>query len=62
MVLPALAASLAAIYGVGKSVDSIRYWQDYRKNTGYSPRYPFKSGSMDWMKYSGGFSKRFKRW
>lgn len=52
--LPALVASMAAVYGVGKSIDSLRYWSDYRKNTGYSPRYPFRSGSLDWMGYSAG--------
>jgi hypothetical protein len=53
MVLPALAASIGAIYGVGKAVDNIRYWEDYHKNTGKRSKYPFRSGSMDWMAYSG---------
>lgn len=50
-VLPLIAAGvgLNALYGVGQAVDSYRYWSDYYKNTGYFPRYPFRSGGMDWM-------------
>lgn len=41
-------AGLNALYGVGNAVDSYRYWTDYYKNTGYFPRYPFRSGAVDW--------------
>lgn len=51
--IPALVGSLLAVYSAGKAVDNWRYWDDYRKNTGYSPRYPFQSKSMDWMRSSG---------
>lgn len=49
--LPALAFGLGAIYSVGRAYDNARFWSDYKKNTGYSPRYPFRSGVYDWMGY-----------
>lgn len=36
------------VYGYYDDVD--RYWSDYKKNTGFSPMYPYKSG----MKYDTG--------
>ena len=30
------------VYGYYNDID--RYWADYKKNTGFSPRYPYKSG------------------
>lgn len=36
------------VYGYYNDID--RYWADYKKNTGFSPRYPYKSG----MKYDTG--------
>lgn len=53
MVAPllALAGSLGGVYSVGRMYDNLRYWNAYRRNTGFSPRYPFRSGSMDWMRY-----------
>lgn len=53
MVLPALAVgagALSSIYAVGSAYDSYRYWSDYYRNTGYYPRYPFRSGLMDPLK------------
>lgn len=44
-----LGTALNTIYGVGQAVDSYRYWNDYYKNTGYKPRYPFRAGQFDWM-------------
>lgn len=42
--LPALIASIGLVYYAGKSVDSMRYWNDYYKNTGKRPKYPFSRG------------------
>lgn len=55
MVAPLLlaGAGLSAFYNVGKSIDNWRYWSDYYKNTGYFPRYPFRSGAMDWARDFG---------
>lgn len=47
--LPYLVAGLGALYSVGKASDNVRYWYAYYKNTGRRPKYPFRSGSMDWM-------------
>lgn len=47
--LPALGIGLSALYSVGKAYDNISFWNDYYKATGYRPRYPFRTGSMDWM-------------
>lgn len=50
--LMALAGSLGGMYAVGKTYDNVRYWNAYYRNTGFRPKYPFRSGSMDWMSYS----------
>lgn len=42
--LPALVAGIGLVYYTGKSVDSMRYWNDYYKNTGHRPKYPFRGG------------------
>lgn len=47
--IPALVGTIGGIYSVGKGIDSLRYWNDYRKNTGYSPRYPFRAGQFDFV-------------
>lgn len=47
--LPLLAGGLIAAYHVGKAYDNYCFWSDYYRNTGYRPRYPFRSGSYDWM-------------
>lgn len=56
--LPLLVGSLSAAYAVGRMSDNVRYWSDYKRNTGYSPRYPWRAGANDWMKYAAnaGFS------
>lgn len=61
MVLPLLMAgsvALGSIYTGGKAFDNFRYWSDYRGNTGFSPKYPFKSGEFDYLRSSSalGFS------
>ena len=64
MVIPYLVGGLGMLYSAGKAVDNIRYWNDYVKNTGHRPKYPFRSGSMDWVGYglSGAYSfSRLKR-
>lgn len=40
---------LNSIYSVGQAYDSYRYWNDYYRNTGVRPRYPFRAGQYDWM-------------
>lgn len=60
--LPLLAASLGAVYAGGRLLDTARYWYDYKRNTGFSPRYPFLHGFGGMAGYaSSGFNnlKRF---
>ena len=59
--LPLLVAGIAGLYGTGKAIDNVRYWNDYKKNTGYSPRYPFLRGSYDFMKYGGSSFGKLKQ-
>lgn len=42
-------AGLSALYTAGKAVDSYRYWNDYYRNTGFRPRYPWRAGVYDWV-------------
>lgn len=61
MALPLLMAgsvALGSIYTGGKAFDNFRYWSDYRGNTGFSPKYPFKSGEFDYLRNTSalGFS------
>lgn len=35
-----------ARYTWGHYKDTTRFWEDYYKNTGYRPRYPYKSGAI----------------
>lgn len=44
-----IGGGLNAVYGVGQAMDSYRYWNDYYKNTGYRPRYPWRAGQYDYM-------------
>lgn len=52
--LPALlfgaGALMGGIYNAGQAYDNYRYWQDYYRNTGYRPRYPFRSGRYDYLR------------
>lgn len=41
---------LSSIYNTGKALDTRAYWNDYYRNTGYRPRYSYRSGMYDWMK------------
>lgn len=41
--VPPLVAGLAGIYAVGKSFDTLRFYYEYHKNTGFYPRYVFRS-------------------
>lgn len=50
MVLPLIGAGISTLYGFGKLYENAKFWDDYRRNTGYSPRYPFRAGVYD---YSG---------
>lgn len=59
--LPHLVGTLGAIYSAGKAVDNFRYWRDYEKNTGYRPKYPFRSGSMDYVGYSIGSGVSYRK-
>lgn len=54
MPLPLLAAGLIAgsgvvsgVYNVKKGLETRKYWDQYYRNTGYRPRYPFRSGYYD---------------
>lgn len=48
--VPPLVAGLVGLYAVGKTVDTIRYYHDYHKNTGFYPKYPFRSVSGNQFK------------
>lgn len=50
-VVGAVGLGLGAVSSVGQLMDNRRYWDDYRKNTGISNRYYWKSGAGDWVKY-----------
>lgn len=50
-VIGALGVGLGAYHSVGELMDNKRYWDDYRKNTGVSNRYYWRSGAGDWAKY-----------
>lgn len=58
---PLLVAGIGGLYGTGKALDSVRYWNDYRKNTGFYPRYPFLRGSMDYLNYSNNTFGKLKQ-
>lgn len=53
--LPLLAAgvglSIGGLYSVGKAYDNFRFWEDYRRNTHRSPKYPWRSGYYDSFGY-----------
>lgn len=59
MVAPLLMApliagsSLSGVYSVGKAVETSRYWTEYQRNTGRSPRYPFRAGRYDYVRDAG---------
>lgn len=59
--LPFLVGALGSLYSLGQAYDSMRFWSDYRKNTGRSPRYPFKSRSMDSLKYGAASGYAFSK-
>lgn len=61
VVIPYLVGSLGMLYSAGKMADNIRYWNDYCKNTGHRPKYPFRSRSMDWIGYGLGGAYSFSR-
>ena len=50
-VVGAVGLGLGAYQSVGQLMDNRRYWNDYRKNTGISNRYYWKSGVGDWTKF-----------
>lgn len=56
MVFPAVLAgagvALGSLYSAGQAYDSVRYWNEYRKRTGVSPKYSFRAGAYDYMKYA----------
>lgn len=41
---------LSTLYATGKTADSVRFWDDYRKNTGFRPRYPWRAGKYDFVR------------
>lgn len=53
--VPFLATGLAGLYSVGSGLESWKYWRDYQKNTGYSPRYPYRSGQYDYVRAFAGY-------
>lgn len=64
MVVPLLAGAsfaISSVYSAGRALDNYRYWDAYYRSTGHRPKYPFRSGSMDWMNGApmivGGFGR-----
>lgn len=39
--------ALTAVYSAGRLAEGYRYWRDYARNTGYTPRYPLRAMSRD---------------
>lgn len=56
MVVPAVLAgagfALGSVYTVGKALDSRKYWSDYARHTGVTPRYPWRAGANDYLSYA----------
>lgn len=50
-VIGAVGLGLGTYHSVGQLIDNRKYWDDYRKNTGVSNRYYWKSGAGDWARY-----------
>lgn len=46
--------ALTGVYHVGKAVETSRYWSEYQRNTGFTPRYPFRVGRYDYLRGVGG--------
>lgn len=44
MVLPLLAAGIGFAYAGGRLATNVAYWHDYKKNTGFYPKYAFLRG------------------
>lgn len=44
MVLPLLAAGIGVAYGGARAITNWAYWNDYKKRTGYYPKYGFLRG------------------
>lgn len=39
-----LSSAIGGIYEIGRIRENQKYWEEYRKNTGVSPRYPYRAG------------------
>lgn len=63
--LPLLVGSVGALYSAGKAYDTWKYYNEYRKNTGFSPRYKFRSGeysfALDGVSIGYAFGRGLKR-
>lgn len=54
-----LSAVIGGVYYVGKAKETRRFWDDYQKNTGVTPRYRYRSGFYTYGNYAkalGSFS------
>lgn len=56
MVLPLLAVgalgaagALKTLHGGIRYAENMRYWSEYKKNTGFSPRYRARAGYYDYL-------------
>ena len=52
LVAGGLAVGLSALYNTGMAIDNVRYWNDYYRRYHVRPKYPFRAGYFDYMKYS----------
>ena len=59
--VPLVGSALAELYYIPKLATTIKYWEDYRKNTGYTPRYPMLQYGQAMQNVGSAFSqlKRF---
>lgn len=57
--LIAVGSAMSGVYNVGKAVENRRYWSEYRRNTHFTPRYPWRSGYYDYLGSSGGSLRNF---
>lgn len=39
-----LSSIIDAVYNVGSAYENRKFWNDYKKRTGFSPRYPYRVG------------------
>lgn len=57
--LVAVGSAMTGVYHVGKAVENARYWSEYTRNTGFAPKYPWRTGYYDSMSSIGASARNF---